>query len=224
MSRLSKILLALLCGIMVTGAGCGSQEPLVGSDAISEELATTTEVKESETAKAASVEDAAGLPQYEYPDKASVLYEVNNYLISNVASEYEPADVCIPVVTVTTMDDSNEADIVVYGDFYVFNYNLNGDILECVSSGDYPGAMHLKKTDTGYEVTSFDVCKDGSDHDSSAREIFGEHYDDFMKVFETVQGTSRDEQRKPIISEYVKSNNLSITAYQDYGWDPVKLD
>ena len=225
MSILGRRLLALVCGMVITAAGCGNSEPLVGSDAVPEAEVETAEFVDGETAKASSVADASEkLPVYEYPDKTSLLYEVNKYLIENVATDYEPADVSIPVITVTTTDDSNPDDIVVYGDFYIDNYNLNVNILECESGGDYPGAMHLKKTDTGYEVTSFDVCKDGSSFDSSAKEIFGEHYDDFMKVFQTIQGTSREEQRKQIISEYVKTNNLSITAFQDYGWDPVMLD
>lgn len=32
-----------------------------------------------------------------------------------------------------------------------------------------------------------------------------------------------EKQRLQVVSEYVKRNNLPITQYQDYGWDPVGL-
>ena len=33
----------------------------------------------------------------------------------------------------------------------------------------------------------------------------------------------REKTRAQIIANYVAANNLDITAYQDYGWDPVTL-
>ncbi len=70
-------------------------------------------------------------------------------------------------------------------------------------------------------MTSFDEVGDGSDFDASARKIFGDRYDRFMEVYSDEE--SRELFRKNILIEYVESNGLNITAYQDYGWDPVTL-
>ena len=66
-----------------------------------------------------------------------------------------------------------------------------------------------------------EVAADGSDFDESAKKIFGKHYDEFVKV--NSDDKTREETRAQIIANYVAANNLSITAYQDYGWDPVPL-
>ena len=66
-----------------------------------------------------------------------------------------------------------------------------------------------------------DQVADGADFDSSAKELFGEHYDDFMAVYS--DSDARDENRKITVSDYVNLNGLDVNYYQDYGWDPVEL-
>ena len=79
--------------------------------------------------------------------------------------------------------------------------------------------MHVSKKD--YTVTAFDAVADGGDFDSSARDIFGEHYEDFMKVYGDSEG--RAENRKITVSDFVNLNHLDFNYYQDEGWDPVEL-
>lgn len=161
------------------------------------------------------------LPPYEYPGPElfySVLY---SYLIDELSPYYSEADVCIPCPVIVHMDEEDNNDIKVYGNFWIFNYDLNGDILENTSGGSYPGCIHLKSTDKGYEVTSMEVVEDGSNYTESAKEIFGEYYDAFVET--TSDSEQTESIRAQIIANYVAANNLSITAYQDYGWDPVTL-
>ena len=91
-----------------------------------------------------------------------------------------------------------------------------------MSGGNYPGVMHLTKDGDGYAVTSFDVVADGSDFEASAKELFGDSYDDFMAVYSDDE--ARAELRKTTVSDYVSMNDLEVTQYQDYGWDPIELD
>ncbi|MBQ6441641.1 MAG: hypothetical protein IJJ13_03505 [Lachnospiraceae bacterium] len=161
------------------------------------------------------------LPQYEYPGPElfySVLYQ---YLTDELSKNYDAAQVSIPCPVIVAEDDSDKSDIRVYGNFWILNYNLDGDTLECVSGGSYPGCVHIKQTDDGYEVTSMDVVADGSDFTESAKKIFGDHYDAFMKDGEDEK--TRDALRAQIIANYAAANNLDIKAYQDEGWDPVTL-
>lgn len=161
------------------------------------------------------------LPAYEYPGPElfySVLYQ---YMIDEFGKYYDKSQVCIPCPIIIAEDESDKSDIRVYGNFWIFNYDLNGDILENTSGGSYPGCIHVKSTDAGYEVTSAEIVEDGTGFTDSAKKIFGKYYDKFMKEGEDEK--LREETRAQIISNYAAANDLKISAYQDYGWDPVML-
>jgi hypothetical protein len=119
---------------------------------------------------------------------------------------------------IVAKDLSNEDDMLVYGDFWIENYNIDGDTLMCVSGGNYPGVMHLNKD---YVVTKFDQVEDGANFEESAKELFGEHYDDFFNVYSDDE--KRQLIRKKTVADYVNLNGLSVTKYQDEGWPAVEL-
>ena len=193
------------------------------SDTATEEAAGTAAAdasKESSDTEVAAAEDNA-LPAFVYPEDDPVLSAVSDYITVELASNYEPADVCIPVIRVVAVDDSKEDDILVWGEFYVNNYDLNGDILETKSGGNYPGCMHLKKEGDVCTVTAFDVVEDGSRYDESAKKIFGDKYEEFTGL--SSDDTDRENVRKETIKKYVDINGLNIKAYKDFGWEPVEL-
>ncbi len=210
-----------------------SEDVPVNEDAAEEETAVEEETEtpveeteetavEEETAEAAEESsEISELPAYEYPDKGSTSYGICKYLVEEVSKDYDEAKVCIPYFIEIATDNSNPDDILIYGDYWIDNYNLEGDTLVTESGGNYPGLMHLKKTDDGYEVTAFDVVEDGEDGMASAKEIFGDYYDKYLETMEDSE--SRDNTRVEFMSEYVLANELPITQYQDYGWDPVPL-
>ena len=161
------------------------------------------------------------LPAYDYPGPElfySVLY---SYMTDELSKGYPDCQVSIPCPVIIAEEETDKSDIRVYGNFWIFNYDLNGETLECASGGSYPGCIHIEDTDEGYKVTSMDVVEDGSGFTESAKKIFGKYYDSFMKDGEDEK--LREETRAQIIANYVAANNLNITAYKDYGWDPVKL-
>ena len=229
MSRFGKGFLALLCGTLVIISGCGRTGAVVGrmsADiqpkpiiAKAGDTRSSEEIIEEATAKAATISE---LPRYQYPDKDSIQYEIYRYLIDGLGSQYDPADVCVPLAAIIAIDDSNNDDILIYGDFWIYNYDLDGDTLKTASGGNYPGVIHVKKNKDGYETLSFDVVEDGSGWDASAKKIFGKHYDDFMKIYS--DNIAIENMRRQILADYVLENKLSINQYQDYGWDPVSLE
>lgn len=164
---------------------------------------------------------SAKLPAYEYPGPELFYTVLYDYMITEFSQYYSDYDVSIPCPVIISEDESDNSDIKVYGNFWIFNYNLNGDILEFTSGGSYPGCIHIKSTDEGYEVISMDLVEDGSDFEDSAKKIFGDLYDTF--ILDGESETIREELRAQIIANYVAANELSITAYQDYGSDPVAL-
>ena len=171
-----------------------------------------------ETSEEAAEEPETNGTAYGYGGSDPVEAAVYKYMAEEMSKEYPDAEVHIPLVNVVHIDYSGEDEILAYGDFWIYNYNIEGDTLKCASGGNYPGCMHVSKD---YEVTAFDRVADGSDWESSARKIFGDNYDAFMEVYN--DSDAREENRKITIMDYVNFNGLSVTKYQDEGWDPVEL-
>ena len=193
----------------------------LGDTANTEEV--SGEAAAEDTADTASADDApagssAALPPYEYPGPELFYYNLYKYLTDELSKDYEPADVSIPNVLIVETDMSNRDDIRVYGDFWIYNYKLEGDTLMMESGGSYPGVIHLNND---FEVTGFDRVEDGSNWDPSAKKLFGKHYDGLLKLMDNSE--QNEATRMQIIANYVAANNLKITKVQDYGWDPVEL-
>ena len=168
-------------------------------------------------------DEASGkLPVYKYNGDDKLTAAVYQFMIDDYASQYDKSDVSIPCIMIVGTDESDSEDIRVYGDFWLLNYDLEGDTLECKSGGSYPGCIHFKKIDSGYEALKMDMVEDGSGYTPSAKKIFGDMYEDFEKVSSDDQ--AREKTRAQIISDYVKDNKLSITKYHDFGWDPVVIN
>ncbi len=165
------------------------------------------------------------LPEYEYSGEDRKIDAVCRYIVDEYASDYERADVSIPCPVIVDIDEGDPDDIRVYGDFWIFNYDLKGTTLMMKSGGSYPGVMHLEPADYDeFKVTKVETVEDGEGWNASARKIFGDRYDAFMKLEDTAGVDEREKVRAEIIADYVRDNNLSITRYKDYGWDAVKLE
>ena len=108
------------------------------------------------------------------------------------------------------VDERNAEDILVWGDFWVFNYNQVGDTLKCVSGGNHPGLMHISQTDNGFKVTAFEQVEDGSRNLPTAKKIFGEKFDAFQAIHSDEQ--KREKLRADVLTyqkpKIMKQNNV----------------
>lgn len=170
-----------------------------------------------------SVENAQTEVQAEPQVLGTVMYDaaVNDYLVNVIGKNYAEAEYCIPCPILVSTDDGNKEDVLVWGDFWVFNYDLSGDTLKTVSGGNHPGLMHLKKTANGYEVTAFDAVEDGAGNLESAKRIFGDKFDSYQEISSLQE--KREDMRLRLTADYVKEHGLSATMLQDYGWPAVAL-
>ena len=146
---------------------------------------------------------------------------IDRYLVNEIGKHYAEGEHCVPIHSIVTVDERNGEDILVWGDFWVFNYNQVGDTLKCVSGGSHPGLMHIRQTEKGFEVTTFDQVEDGSNNLASAKKIFGEKYDAFHTI--NSDEKARERLRAEGLAVYAKRHNLDVTLYQDYGWPAKKL-
>ena len=146
---------------------------------------------------------------------------IDDYL-TGLGASYAPAEITIPYYSFTSVDDSNPDDILVWGDFWVFNYNKNGDTLETVSGGNHPGRFHLKKDADGhYTVNGFDAVGDGSQFLPTAKEIFGERFEEFAEAQSNDE--VKEHARGRAISDYVRSHDIPVKYYKDFGWPAVEI-
>lgn len=147
---------------------------------------------------------------------------VSAYLVDNVAPQYAKAEISIPVVNILAVDSTKASGTLVWGSFWVFNYELRGDTLFCVSGGEHSGLAHLQKTKDGnYLVKKLDVPEDGAGFTKSAKRIFGKHYESFMKAHS--DENFRENKRTQGIRDYVRDKKLPATRYQDYGWEAKSI-
>ena len=156
---------------------------------------------------------------------------VFDWMEKEPASWYEDGAYFIPAPVIFYTDDSDPADIRIFGDFQVYKYDLEGENLLCKSGGSHPGLLHLKKSEeagTGYEAVSFEAVSDGSDMDESMKEIFGKapaEAGDLTALFSTAHDDGTYENvRKEFIKMYADQVPFAIKSYQDYGWDPVMIN
>jgi len=146
---------------------------------------------------------------------------IDHYLVEEIGRHYAQGEHCVPLRNIIAVDERNAEDILVWGDFWVFNYNQTGDTLKCVSGGSHPGLMHIRQTEKGYEVTAFDQVEDGSRFLPTAKRIFGDKYDAFQAI--NSNDVAREKLRAKGLAEYVRQKGLTATMYQDYGWPAKKI-
>lgn len=146
---------------------------------------------------------------------------ISDYLVKQVGSFYLKGDLCIPVLTIVATEGESPDSVRIFGDFWVFNYNVVGDTLKTVSGGNHSGCMYVERNGSKLQVSRFEQTEDGAGNESSAKRIFGKHYDIYQNIHnsDNVREAVRIEQ----IQQYVKKHNLKVNCYQDYGWDAVKL-
>ncbi len=145
---------------------------------------------------------------------------ISEYLVKEIGSQYSPGEVCVPSLMIVSTEEKEADNTLVWGDFWVFNYNLAGDTLKTVSGGNHSGLMTLHKEGNGYTVTSFEQTEDGAGFEASAKRIFGKHYDVYQNMHsnQDVREAVRKEQLK-----YWCTFNSKARYYQDFGWPAVEL-
>ena len=146
---------------------------------------------------------------------------IDRYLVEEIGRYYAQGEHCVPLRNIVAVDESNAEDILVWGDFWVFNYKIAGDTLKTISGGNHPCRLQISELADSLYVMGYDPVEDGAGNDKSAREIFGKHYDVYQNMHSNEQ--VREAVRKEQLREYVKQNNLKVSCYQDYGWPAVEL-
>lgn len=180
-------------------------------------MTTSCKNKASDNQQAEATADTLPMMEQDHDEYRAA---IEAYL-RTIGSQYTPGEVCIPSYTVVAINDSDTDYTRVWGDWWVFNYNIVGDTLVCVSGGSHPGMFRLEKDGEAYKVTAFDQVEDGSRNIPSAKRIFGDSYEDFHAINSNQE--ARDSVRLAMVAQYVVEPKLPVTQLQDPGWPAVPL-
>ena len=174
---------------------------------------------EAETAGAA-YEDPKSLPPYTYQGTEEYMDVIDAYLINEEKSNMsDQAGVYIPFGFIAHIDDTKPEDMIAYGAFNMDGYELiNTTLFETTGYRCY-GAMHLKKKDDGsVEVINADLPLT----EEESEELFAPVKGLYEKV--SKEAYSRlDELQQEAIAEYINTNGLNITQWQQSGHAPVAV-
>ena len=85
--------------------------------------------------------------------------------------------------------------------------------------------LKLEKKDGEWTVTGAEFVEDGDYLEDIQKFAGGDK--ELEEAYRHTTGTDEDsllpQYQRAVLVEYVNANNLDIIAYQDFGWDPVKL-
>ena len=146
---------------------------------------------------------------------------ISDYLVREIGPHYAQGELCVPMLMMVAEEDCETEYAFVWGDCWIFWYNLSGDTLKTVSGGNHSGRMTISEAGDSLYVAAFWQTVDGAGNEASARRIFGDHYDVYQNMHsnENVREAVRREQ----LGEYVRRHGLEVHYYQDYGWPAVEL-
>ena len=147
---------------------------------------------------------------------------ISDFLIKDIGSQYSKGDLCVPVLMIVAEEDCETEFAWVWGDFWVFNYQIVGDTLKTVSGGNHPGRLTISDDGDSLYVAGHEFVVDGAGNEASAKRIFGKHYDVYQNMHsnEDIREAARKEQLK----EYVRQHNINVHYYQDFVWPAVELN
>ena len=146
---------------------------------------------------------------------------IYDYLTREIGAHYLQGDLCIPMLMIVNEENGEDGSEYVWGDFWVFNYQIAGDTLKTVSGGSHPGKLTISEADGALYVSAFERVEDGAGNQPSAQRIFGTRYDVYQAIHanEKVREYVRAEQ----LRYYIRIHELNFHYYQDYGWPAVEL-
>lgn len=168
------------------------------------------------------------LPAYTYTGEDPIEGAVADWLASDeLASRYltVPGSAAIPCPILHRTEKLDDTHVQVYGTFWILNYVQRGNLLYAISGGEDPAVLTLEQADGAWRVTALEEAGDGEDYTADIQRFAQGDPDLESRYFAAADLGAPENQaiRTRYIRAYVEANQLNITAYQDFGWDPIPL-
>ena len=153
-----------------------------------------------------------------------VLNAITSYMLDESKSLFGDGKfIEIPTPYIVSIDDSDENDIKVYGNFYIYGYELKNTIFYNVNGASQPGCFHIKNDDSIATVIKKEIAEDGSNNWSSLVRICNGDESLAKKILNPGDELKED-IRIEAVKKYATDNNINITAIKDYGWPIIIFD
>ncbi len=177
---------------------------------------------------AGAMAESTSLPAWTYSGDDPIMAAVTAHM-AEMETDIEPEEggVLIPTpIILKTEVNEEENKATVYGNFWIFCYRQNGNILDVTCGGECPGIMTLEKQDGVWAVTAMETARDGVYFsDDIIRFAGGDKQlekDYFLAGGGVHEGFVPQYQRAAVVL-YVTENGLDIEAYRERGRDPVSV-
>ena len=174
------------------------------------------------------IDDPAVLPSYDYDRikgdrRDPQMAAIHEYILNLGWFDVPRGSVMIPSFC-TFLSETEDGDTVkIYGNFWTFVYSKHGQTFFCEAGGENPGVFYLKQDGDRYTVEKFDRVGDGAQYAEDIDRICAGNKALRDQYYEAANGGGEtvENMRTSVIAEYVEKNDLDVTAWQDFGWDPV---
>lgn len=219
---MKKVLVLIVTGVLATFTilGCGKTVEKA-SDAATETAENEDSAEVEQTSEAEFVAATLPLPKYEYTGTEDYMAEISDYLIDYYGKEngLNDVDVLIPFGIIAEKNEDNPEDIVVYGSFNIKAFMLRNSTLDGAAGAYGYGQFNFSKADDG-TLTITDAQLTNTYYDML--DLFSP-VDGLLDKIEAISDDDIRAEEEQCISQYVNSNSLGITQWQEFGKAPVAI-
>lgn len=228
-----KKLLLILSTLLLAGNICSCIQPNSTANKTTDTKAE--EAKDSKETQKSGKESVNKMSEREFRFNPSVkfVYTEDDDYMKAITDDMvllsedmfgDQAAVEIPTPRIVKIDDSDKKDIKVYGNFWIYGYQMFGTIFNTKNGGSNPGCYHLKDEDGKITVLNKEFAEDGSNNWSSLVKICGGDEDLAKKVSNSPSADEEEKLRIEYAKMYAEANNLKLSGIKDYGWPVILFD
>ncbi|PHU41397.1 hypothetical protein CSX00_00595 [Pseudobutyrivibrio ruminis] len=216
--RMAFVLSLLILSLSVLG--CGAKETAAPATDTPDGDVNGSAVEDVAEEPVENASVSLPLPAYKYTGDEEYLAEISDYLIDYFGKEagLDDLDVLIPYSIIVQTDENSEDDIVVYGSFNIDGYILRNTTLCSGPGARSYGIFHISKADGNVTITDGQLSQTYYDMQDMFSPIDG-----MLDKINALSDEDIEKARVQSIEEYVTSNNLGITQWQDFGRAPEAI-
>ena len=216
--RMAFVLSLLILSLSVLG--CGAKETAAPATDTPDGDVNGSAVEDVAEEPVENASVSLPLPAYKYTGEEEYLAEISDYLIDYYGKEagLDDLDVLIPYSIIVQTDENSEDDIVVYGSFNIDGYTLRNTTLCSGPGARSYGIFHISKADGNVTITDGQLSQTYYDMQDMFSPIDG-----MLDKINALSDEDIEKARVQSIEEYVTSNNLGITQWQDFARAPEAI-
>lgn len=209
-----------VCALLALGA-CSSGADKPASTAPSTEVSTPASTEASTAPSTEEAEDVAVDASVAEEQAAVAVRDDQIKLFDKDQAEH-----WVITQNVVKTDMSDMDDVKVYAAYNLDGFNVEDKTLKTEAGESIMCLVHMGIDKDGVvTVGDIEIPTDGASQQEDLLKICGNDKElaDKMSAACDFSEGSGAELRKAAVKAYVEANNLDVTAFQDYGWDPIEL-